>query len=180
VYAVADDAYLNVQFDPAYVKEYRVIGFDNKVGAIRDPEAIIDGGEIGSAYSSVVAFEIIPTRLGQEMAANKQFFQPVNFLLHYKIPHTSQSYQLTDSAELAFTSFVNVPEYYRFASSVIMFGSFLRKSKFARDISLNDIFHLAAISADPADFSQKEFVALVHQARTVYGKRKKKEKDLLE
>lgn len=177
VYTVADDAYLNVQFDPAYIKEYRVLGFDNKVGAIREQEATIDGGEIGSAYSAMIAFELIPTRLGMEMAAKKQIIQPVNFLLQYKIPHTSQTYQLTDSAEIAFTPFNELPSYYRFATSVIMFGSVLRKSKFARDITWNDIFHIASTSANMENYSQREFVSLVNQARTIYTKRKKKDKE---
>ncbi len=42
LYTVADDVYLNVHFDPAYIKEYRLIGFDNKVGAIKDSSAIIE------------------------------------------------------------------------------------------------------------------------------------------
>ena len=41
LYTVANDAYLDVQFDPDFVKQYRVIGFDNKVGAIKDVEATI-------------------------------------------------------------------------------------------------------------------------------------------
>ena len=59
-YTVADDAYLNVQFNPQYVKEYRLIGFENKMGAIKDTSATIEGGTIGSAYSMLVAFEIVP------------------------------------------------------------------------------------------------------------------------
>ena len=34
LYAVADDVYMDVEFNPEYVKEYRLIGFDNKVGAL--------------------------------------------------------------------------------------------------------------------------------------------------
>ena len=62
-YTVADDAYLNVQFNPEYVKEYRLIGFENKMGAIKDSMAAIEGGAIGSAYSMLVAFEIVPTEI---------------------------------------------------------------------------------------------------------------------
>jgi hypothetical protein len=35
-YAVVDDAYMNVEFNPNYVKSYRLVGFDNKVGALKD------------------------------------------------------------------------------------------------------------------------------------------------
>ncbi|MBK6378209.1 MAG: DUF3520 domain-containing protein [Chitinophagaceae bacterium] len=42
-YSVADDLYMNIDFNPEYVKEYRLIGFDNKVGALRDSMCIIEG-----------------------------------------------------------------------------------------------------------------------------------------
>ncbi len=44
LYTVADDASFTVKFDPQFVKEYRLIGFDNKAGAIRDSLATIEGG----------------------------------------------------------------------------------------------------------------------------------------
>ena len=60
LYAVADDVYMNVEFNPDYVKEYRLIGFDNKVGALNDTLAMVEGGEIGSGYSMMGLFEIVP------------------------------------------------------------------------------------------------------------------------
>ncbi|HRF23412.1 MAG TPA: DUF3520 domain-containing protein, partial [Chitinophagaceae bacterium] len=48
LYSVADGVYMNVEFNPEYVKEYRLIGFDNKVGALRDTLSMVEGGEIGS------------------------------------------------------------------------------------------------------------------------------------
>ena len=83
LYTVADDAYLNIEFDPDYVKEYRLIGFENKVGALRDKDAIIEGGEIGSAYSTLIAFEIVPTQQGILFARSKDVCHctPLNFRL---------------------------------------------------------------------------------------------------
>ncbi|RYF85629.1 MAG: DUF3520 domain-containing protein, partial [Chitinophagaceae bacterium] len=60
LYSVADDAYLNIEFNPKYVKEYRLLGFDNKVGALYDTTALVEGGEIGSGYSMTGIFEISP------------------------------------------------------------------------------------------------------------------------
>src|ERR1700761_4295622 len=51
VYAVADDAYLNIVFNPALVKDYRLIGFDNKVKVLSDSPREIQGGEVGSGHS---------------------------------------------------------------------------------------------------------------------------------
>src|SRR5690606_26020979 len=62
LYAVADDAFMNIDFNPVFVKEYRLIGFDNKVGALNDTSAIVEGGEIGSGYAMMGLFEVIPEK----------------------------------------------------------------------------------------------------------------------
>jgi Ca-activated chloride channel family protein len=176
LFTVADDAYLNVDFNPDYVKEYRLIGFDNKVGAIKDKEALVEGGEIGSAYSTLVAFEIIPTKPGITAAQNGDLYNPADFRLQYKLPNDSINLTLEESPRVSFVAFEKLPRSYRFATSVIMFGSLLRKSKFTKDVSWNDIVKIASESFDPASFSQKEFVQIVQLAKSVYGKKRKKDR----
>ncbi len=46
LYAVADNTFLNINFNPAMVKRYRLIGFDNKKDAIAEPDNELEGGEI--------------------------------------------------------------------------------------------------------------------------------------
>ena len=174
LFTVADDAYLNVAFNPEYVKEYRLLGFDNKVGAIKDAEAAVEGGEIGSAYSTLVAFEIVPTEQAFGNAVSKNIFRPVKFDLQYKIPGTHQDLRLSETPDIRFAAFDQIPASYRFATAVVMFGSLLRKSKFVRDVSWNTILQIAASAADPESYSQKEFVSLVQQAKMIYGKKRKK------
>ena len=74
LYAVADNVYMNVDFNPDYVKEYRLIGFDNKVGALSDSLSVIEGGEIGSGHSMMALFEIVPTEANKNMV-NKDHFR---------------------------------------------------------------------------------------------------------
>jgi Ca-activated chloride channel family protein len=174
MYVVADDAYLNVQFDPDYVKEYRILGFDNKVGSLKDVDAIVEGGEIGSAYSILVAFEIVPTRLGMEICQAGHVFHPVSFILQYKLPQTNQLYQLTDVPKTSFLPFDKTQKCYQFATAVIMFGSVLRKSRIAKEISWNEIYQIASASADPDNFSQQEFITLIEHAKSIYGRKRKK------
>jgi len=177
LYTVADDAYLDLQFDPDYVKQYRVIGFDNKVGAIKDAQATIEGGNIGSGYSTLIAFEITPTQRTKMMNENKLPIQPVSFDLKYKFPtDTAHIFHLNETPEIYFTPFKDLPKCHQFASSVIMFGSLLRKSKFIKDISWNEVQEIATTSAASDNYSQKEFVSLVQIAKTIYGKKTKKGK----
>lgn len=176
LYTVADDAYLDVQFNPDYVKQYRVIGFDNKVGAIKDMEATIEGGDIGSGYSTLIAFEITPAQNVKWVSENNFRNAPVNFNLRYRLPSdTSGVLHLTETPEIYFTPFKDLPEFYKFASAVVMFGSLLRKSKFVKDVSWNDVLEIADASAASDNYSQKEFVSLVQKAKKIYSKKRKKE-----
>lgn len=174
LYSVADETYLDVRFDPDFVKQYRLIGFDNKVGAIKDVKATIDGGDIGSGYSTLIAFEIVPTQKAKLLSENKEANKPVSFDLKYKLPSdTLHVFHYTEAPEMMFTPFAEMPKCYQFASAVIMFGSLLRKSKFVKDVSWNDVLEIATVSADKENYSQKEFVSLVQNAKNIYGKKKK-------
>ena len=178
LYTVADDAYLNVKFNPAYVKEYRLIGFDNKVGAIKDTSATIEGGEIGSAYSAMIAFEIVPMVAVNNLMGVEIGDSLVSFNLQYKLSDSSELKQLKQTPKIKLQSFNEIPKCQQFASAVIMFGSMLRKSKFVKDASWNSILQIATDAADMNNYSQKEFLSIVQQAKNIYGKKKrKKEKE---
>ncbi len=170
LYTVADDVYLNVHFDPVYVKEYRLIGFDNKVGAIKDSSAIIEGGEIGSGYSMMVCFEIMPTNKLSEPG----IIQPVEFKLQYKLPKENNENELIEKPSIEFHSLQQQDKFYQFASAVISFGSLLRDSKYIKETSWNEIIELATLSADVNQPTQQEFIALLQQAKIIYSKKVKK------
>ena len=61
LYTVANDVFMNVQFNPAMVKEYRLVGYDNKKGILTDSINSLEGGEVGSGNGITAVFEIIPT-----------------------------------------------------------------------------------------------------------------------
>lgn len=172
-YTVADDTYLNVQFNPGYVKEYRLIGFENKMGAIKDTSAAIEGGAIGSAYSMLVVFEIVPVNntMSKDISV-----QPVKFSLKYKLPGTLKILEETTEPLMIVTPLSQLNKTYQFAVSVVMFSSLLRESRFVKTISLNEVNTLALQSADLSIPSQKEFLSLVEKAKTIYSSKKKKSK----
>ncbi len=177
LYTVADDVYMNVSFDPEYVKEYRLLGFDNKVGALKDTMATVEGGEIGSAYSLMIGFEIIPTAKGLEAAKLGQEQQSVSYTLQYKEPGNAKKQEMKEKPVLVYTPFEKLTKSYQFASAVVMFGSLLRKSKFIKEASWNDILTMANASADTSNYTQKEFIGIVNQAKQVYSKKRKKGDD---
>ena len=177
LYAVADDAYMNVEFNPEYVKEYRLIGFDNKVGAIVDSLAMVEGGEIGSGYAMIGVFEIEPSQANLKM--DSALSLPGKFAdikLKYRNPNDTTMRYFSFSSTYQFEPFAKIENHYRFSAAVAMFGSLLRTSTYSKAINWNDLALLAGSSANLEDLSQKEFVTIVNQARELYTKTKKKKK----
>jgi Ca-activated chloride channel family protein len=167
LYAVADDASLQLTFNPAAVKSYRLIGFDNKMGAIKDTVSVLEGGEVGSGFSLLAAFEIEPTHAA---AATGSL---ASLSLQYRTPRDGRLEERFD-AERNLIPYDRLEKPYQFAGAVILFGSLLRESHFMKDQNWNDVSALALKSVDVSDASQKDFPALVEKAKSIYGGRKKK------
>ena len=177
LYAVADNVYMNVGFNSNYVKEYRLIGFDNKVGALNDTTSVTEGGEIGSGNSMMIVFEISPTQFNTD--AVEREFSPGNMAdvtLYYKLPSDSAQRQFRYNVPLNFTDFNSIDRSFKFSTSVIMFGSLLRQSPGAKKITWNDVILLATESSDDNDPLQKEYVSLLKEAKILYSKHKKRKK----
>ncbi|MEO5945678.1 MAG: von Willebrand factor type A domain-containing protein [Chitinophagaceae bacterium] len=175
LYAVADDVYMNVDFNPEYVKEYRLIGFDNKVGALRDSLSIIEGGEIGSGHSMVALFEIVPTEINKgAIKDNLSDGKLAEVNLQYQLPGKPKKFEDQYTCSFNYIPFEKLEKACHFSAAVAMFGSLLRNSPFLKTMGWNDIVTMAQTSCGKDDLLQKEFVELVQQAKTLYSKVKKK------
>lgn len=175
LYAVADNVFMNVEFNPEYVKEYRLIGFDNKVGALRDSLSMIEGGEIGSGHSMIALFEITPTEINK--GAIKDDFTTGKFAdikLSYQLPNQTEQLYAKQTARFVYHPFQELDKCYQFSAAVAMFGSLLRASPYLKNIGWNDVIELAQASSGKNDLLQKEFLSLLEQAKGLYMKGKKK------
>jgi Ca-activated chloride channel family protein len=173
LYTVADDAFLTVRFNPDIVKEYRLIGFDNKVKALADSLTEVEGGEVGSGHSLLALFEIV--QLGQasdDWAFNKEGL--ANASLFYKLPGDSIKRVTTYKAPFTYTEFTELPPSYRFASSISMFAGLLKDSPHMRFVNWTDAAILADESHNPQDAVQVEFLNMISKAKKIYGNKKKK------
>lgn len=175
LYAVADDVYMNVAFNSEYVKEYRLIGFDNRIGALKDSLSVIEGGEIGSGHSMVAVFEVVPTDNNKDAVRdNFTFGNFADIRIQYRLPNDSVHQHAQFASNFDYVPFNDLSRCYRFSAAVIMFGSLLKESSFTKDISWNEVLSLAENSSERSDQLQKEFISLVQQAKTLYTKVKKK------
>lgn len=176
VYAVADDAYLNISFNPALVKNYRLIGFDNKVKALSDSLNEVQGGEVGSGHSLLALFEITPADPDSSgLSADKSRLGQV--VLNYKLPHDTLERMTFYTCPYQLTAFEDLQPCYRFASSIAMFGGLLKRSRFMAQASWKGTIDMAEKSRDPEDGMQEEFIGLIEKARKIYGHQKRHKKE---
>ena len=171
-YAVADDVFLNLQFNPAKVKQYRLIGFDNRRDAIQNKIIDLEGGEIGSGNSTIAIFEIIPE--ADSLAAGGI----ADLSLRYSRCHDTSHQQIRYTCPANVSSFYNLDKELRFASAVAMFGLKLKQSEYIKLASWEDIQSIALNSYDTSSFLQTEFLQLVEKAKKIYREKKKKKKNI--
>lgn len=179
LYSVADDASLSILFNDDYIKEYRLIGYDNKLKALTDSAMEVEGGEVGSGHSMMVLLEIKPTN---KLMGALQFASgmPVingkiaNVNIKFRMPSDSTQRTTAFGVPYNYTEFLELTPCYRFASSVAMFGALLKESPFAKQITWKETILVANNSYDKQDAVQKEFISIIEKAKKIYLKRKRK------
>lgn len=172
LYTVADDAFLNVWFNPSVIKDYRLIGFDNKVNALADSLSEVEGGEVGSGHSLLAMFEIIPLSQSYDWGHAKDGLAKAT--LSYKIPGDSITRTTGYTVPVAYTAFNGLPGCYRFATAVTMFAGMLKNSPYMRLVNWNDASGIAEEAHNPQDAVQKEFISMIAKAKKIYGNKRKK------
>jgi Ca-activated chloride channel family protein len=171
LYTVADDAYLNIQFNSSLVKEYRLIGYDNKIRALADSLNEIEGGEVGSGHSMLTLFEFSPVNIYPALNQKEQL---ANIHIHYHLPGDSADKVSSFECPDQFIQYSDLPACYRFACSVAMFASLLKESRYGKGISWTNAIVLADKNHNPNDAIQTEFVAILEKAKKIYSKQRRK------
>jgi Ca-activated chloride channel family protein len=172
-YSVADDVFLNVHFNPSVVKDYRLIGFDNKKDAIADSSGELEGGEIGSGNSVLAIFEITPSVTGIN-TNNNQPQSPAQVSLKYTLPNTKVVKLLNYECPANYLAFNNIDKEFRFGTALAMFGMKIRQSKYFPFSDWSDIESIANDAYNPGDYLQKQFVQLIATAKKIYVKKRKR------
>lgn len=168
MYSVADDALLHVSFLPSNVKHYRLIGFDNKFSALSaEGDGLLEGGEVGSGHTLMAIFELTPTEKYDSTAALARYE------LSYKHPNDSLRRKISgEIADSRIKPFQSLPQTYRMAAGITLFGSVLKESKFVKPANLQDVLTILNPIANQEDLVQQELIGLVEKAKKIYYKGK--------
>ena len=180
---IARDVKIQVEFNPAVVAEYRLIGYENRVLAAEDfANDKVDAGEIGSGHTVTALYEIAlvdsggekmpPLRYGDEAAATAQGTRTDEFAyvkLRYKPPAEEASllieFPLPTSA---FAALTEASPDLSFAAAVAAFGQHLRQSPHLGDFGIDEMIALANEGVAGGDrFYRAEFVKLLELAKAV-------------
>ncbi|MEP6615462.1 MAG: von Willebrand factor type A domain-containing protein [Ginsengibacter sp.] len=174
LYTVANDVYMNMQFNPLMVKEYRLIGYDNKKNIMADTSVELEGGEVGSANGITSIFEIIPSASMNNTDNAKNSVAALT--INYRTPDDTAKKRIRYDCPQNLKLFKDLPNELRFASAITMFGLIIRQSKFINNATFDTVLPIAVESLNPADYLQNEFISLVEKAKKIYAVKKKKRK----
>jgi Ca-activated chloride channel family protein len=178
---IAKDVKIQVEFNPAAVAEYRLIGYENRALKREDfNNDQVDAGEIGAGHSVTALYEIALRGSGGERVDPLRFQggdgkvggnAELAFLkLRYKKPDGDRSELIERSitrAEMA-PSLERASPALRFAAAVSAFGQILRGGRYTERYGYEDVLRLArgARGNDAAGW-QGEFVQLVERAQSL-------------
>jgi Ca-activated chloride channel family protein len=182
LFTIAGDVKLQVEFNPAMVAEYRLIGYETRLLNREDfKNDAVDAGDIGSGHSVTAIYEITPT------AGNTHFIDPLRYQsdtektdggstseyaflkIRYKLPGETTSTEISKAIgkEDTYRALSKTPEESKFAAAVAAFGQLIRGDAYTQDYSYEDVIALAkgARGDDPYGY-RSEFLNLVRLAET--------------
>jgi Ca-activated chloride channel family protein len=156
---IAQDARVQVEFNPAAVAAYRLLGYENRAMANQDfSNPAADAGEVGAGHSVTALYEIQPTYSQDPTLGEMR--------LHWIDPDTGARLALT--SEISTSDFA--PDFYsaspsfRLAATVGGFAEILRQSPYATGYTLNDVAREAS-ALMPSFGDQLEVIEFVHLAQ---------------
>ena len=187
---VAKDVKLQVEFNPARVASYRLIGYENRMLAKEDfNNDQVDAGEVGAGHTVTALYEIVPTSgaegAGREVADKGgaavdalNYSRPparvplaegsgelLTLKVRFKAPDGDESRKLEFALTDAGTRFADASADFKFAGAVAAFGMVLRDSphKGTATLALAGAWAEAGAADDPGGW-RGEFVELVRAA----------------
>jgi Ca-activated chloride channel family protein len=162
---VATDARIQVQFDPAQVRRYRLIGYENRdIEDQRFRDDTVEAGAVGSGQCSTALYELelTGTQSGESEADLGTVF------VRYRNTETGQIEEISRPLANSLIRRRSVEDDPRFflAAGAARFAEWLRQSEHARQTSLSDVQRLLdrVSAALPLDRQVRDLATLAHQA----------------
>lgn len=179
LFTIAKDVKFQIEFNPANVESYRLIGYENRLLNDEDfNNDKKDAGEMGSGHTVTALYEIVPSgREGGNTGVDPLKYQSqrqvvtatgselVTIKMRYKEPAGSQSRLFEEVVRTGERSFDRASENFRFSASVAAFGMMLRNSEYKGDLTYKRVIEMATSArGSDSDGYRAEFIRLVSSA----------------
>jgi Ca-activated chloride channel family protein len=178
---IAKDVKIQIEFNPAQVAAYRLIGYENRRLADEDfKDDTKDAGEIGAGHSVTALYELVPAgkKVNGGQIDDLKYQQPnkptdaassgelLTLKLRYKKPDGDKSIPLEFSVKDDDKKFGQASQDFRFASSVAAFGMLLRGSKYSGSATMEAVLEIANANRGQDEHGYRaEFVEIVREAK---------------
>lgn len=187
LFTIAKDVKIQIEFNPAKVQSYRLLGYENRMMATEDfNNDVKDAGELGSGHTVTALYEIIPVGVKDDFtkpvdklkyqAAQKELTagfgnELMNIKLRYKKPTEDVSKLMVHPVSNDEVPLTGSSDNFRFAAAVAEFGMMLRNSAYKQHASYQQVIDLAQ-SAKGIDENgyRAEFIKLVSTAGAIVKK----------
>jgi Ca-activated chloride channel homolog len=180
---IAKDVKIQVEFNPATVAEYRLIGYETRL-LNRDDfhNDKVDAGDVGSGQTVTALYEIVPVG-GPRVIGELRYGEPAGAAagaaaaggeyafvkIRYKLPKSETSTLISTPVDRAseHARFEEAPIEARFATGVAAFGELLRGGRYIGAFSYDDVLRIASAARGDDPFGYRsEFLQLVRAAKT--------------
>jgi len=176
IFTIAKDVKIQVEFNPAKVKGYRLIGYENRMLKAEDfNDDKKDAGEIGAGHTITALYEIIPADSDEKISGFDELeYQKTKVVkssdlmtlkLRYKEPNGTVSKLIKQKISDTDIKKDNTSQNFKWAATVSEFGLILRKSEFKGNASYKQVLELAKASkGSDTEGYRAEFIRLVKTA----------------
>jgi len=176
MFTIAKDVKIQVEFNPAEVKEYRLIGYENRVLENKDfADDKKDAGELGAGHTVTAIYEIIPADKSQNYTKSDKHevdFKTGDIMclrFRYKPIQSEKSILIEQFVKTNnIVPLEKSSDNFKFSAAVAAFGMLLRKSEFIdkKVFSYQNVIELAKNSTGRDEY-RKEFLKLVEKAESL-------------
>jgi Ca-activated chloride channel family protein len=179
LFTIAKDVKLQIEFNPAKVKAYRLIGYENRLLNKEDfADDTKDAGELGAGHTVTALYEIIPYGSQEEIpgvddlryqdnrisSAAFKSKEIMTLKLRYKKPDGEKSKLIVHPLKDKDISLARASENFKFSAAVAAFGMLLRDSEFKGDTTYKSVLNLARNGKGKDFFGYRsEFIQLVEK-----------------
>jgi len=183
LFTIAKDVKLQVEFNPAKVQGYRLIGYENRMLAKEDfNDDKKDAGELGSGHTVTALYEVIPVSVKSDflqkvdslkyqkntapLSSSSQTDEILTVKFRYKAPDGDVSKLIEHPVLDKQLAITKTSENFRFAAAVAQFGLLLRNSEYKSAASFDNVLSLARkAKGNDEEGYRSEFVRLVESAQ---------------